>query len=454
MAETHIMNSYMRHIIQSGALVTFILLIGGCAQEAQKDEGPEQPKPASVEVLLVDSQKHLLKPISGNIVSLNFFIRGGVGNYNVSNSGIEALALKSLIKGGPKSMTQEEWDTRKTSANIVFNTKTVPDYSVLSVKAPVKEWEQAWDLVKELIQRPEIKKKAFRESKKALLKKSQKRNIQPANFLANKVMGYAFREGDYAKAAKGTAQTLENIDQKQALRYYKGMMTANRTMTVTAGPLDSAKLAGHLNKLWMRLPERSYRWARDSTLVISESTIEFFDKAVSTNYLRGFFSVPPAGTQENIAMKLGLNLLEAKIQRSGKSVPWHEELTLTMLPLKSPAGVLATSSEHPNEVAKGIIKNIKQVKNQGFDSFALAHEKNQVMTEYYLNRQTAQQQAYAIGHANMMDHWSNAELMDKRLKNLEVELVNQVFKEYIQGIQWYYMGDRSKVDKETFLAPL
>ncbi len=431
-----------------------LALVGGCAPMGQEEKGPDQPKPATVKEVVVDSQKHLLKPLGGDLISLSLFIKGGVANYPRGKAGIEPLSLKTAILGSPRNKDERLWQKRLTASGIRFSTQTTKDYSVISVNAPEKHWEKAWKMFQGIVQRPALDSNSLEEARSELINQIKARNKKPHQFLSNKSMAYAFEKRDYAKPDKGSIKQLENLKRRDVLRYFKSMMSKRRLLAVASGPLDSAKMAEQLNQLWVKLNDKPYQETGDSSLMIMESSVEYFDKAVETNYLRGLFMAPPSGTNELLAMKVGLRLVKDKLSKMGENEHLGDDVTLRVKDLKHPYGIIATKGESPNDKANKILKGIKQIKRMGFDSTTLAYKKNAFLTKYYLDRETVKQQSLALGEAEIFGSWVNAEILERRVRNLRVEMVNKVLNQYLEGIQWYYLGDRSKIDEEVLLQPL
>lgn len=434
-------------------IVITLALMNACAQQGQKEKLPAQPKPASVKEVIVDSQKHLLKPLGGDIIALTLFIKGGVANYTKNKAGIEPLSLKAAILGGARS-NKNVWQKQLKASGIRFNTKTTRDYSTISVQAPKKEWNKAWKMLKNLIQHPAMDTNSLARAKSNLIQKATRRSEMPGHFIAGKSMAYAFENRDYAKFPIGDEKQLQHLERKDVLRYFKGMMSKQRLMAVAAGPLDSAKLAGQLKQLWIRLPDKEYELPGDSSLTINQSSVQYFDKAVETNYLRGFFMAPKAGTQELLAMKMGLSMLKDKLKKFDGGEHLVKKMTLRVKAMKNPFGIIGIKAGSPSDKADKMLKSIKRIKRIGFDSNRLDYKKKNFLTQYYLNRETAYQQSLGLGKAEIFRSWVNAETMEKRVKDLRVETVNQVLNNYLKGIQWYYLGDRSKIEEKVLLQPL
>ncbi len=451
------MHDKIKAIFNNQLLFLSLGVLVACSQDAQKAqeaEKPEQPKPKSVKVLMVDSQKHLLKPLSGDLISFNVFVKGGVANYPKKMAGIEALALQSLIESGPKGTKPREWENKLKKTGIKLDYKTQRDYSVLQVQVPEKNWPKAWKMIRKLIQRPDFPRKIFKAVKKDLIKKAEKRTNRPESYLADQAMAFAFQSGDYSKHPMGTAESLKALKRRDVLLYFKAMMTSNRAMTVSSGNLDSFALTNKLKGLLRGLPEKAFKYPADTLLEINQSSIGYFDKDVEANHLRGFFSVPPAGTKENLAMRFALSMLKTKLkERTKKGAVREGALKLGVLPLSKPVGFFTGKSENPSDLADAFIKTIEETKRNGFDSVKLVFKKKRFLTEYFLERETTKKQAYHLGKAEMLHSWVNSEVMEKWIKSLRVETINRVFNRYLNGIQWFYLGERSAVEEDKFLQP-
>jgi predicted Zn-dependent peptidase len=90
------------------------------------------------------------------------------------------------------------------------------------------------------------------------------------------------------------------------------------------------------------------------------------------------------------------------------------------------------------------------VKSKGFLQSELDNEKQSFLTQYYLNLQTAADQSYNLGIAELWGNASIAEQFSEKLMAITLKDLNRVFDKYTNAIRWTYLGKKEQVLKEDF----
>jgi len=232
----------------------------------------------------------------------------------------------------------------------------------------------------------------------------------------------------------------------------------NDTFLVVVGNIKKSDLHTKVKKLLSQLPEHTKVTSNTDPLTqlkINKSTINYEERDIATNYIRGLMSAPALKSKESTAMRIGMSILSHRYFieiRTKRNLSYAPQAYMTRL--KIPYSIIYVTTTDPNAAIKVMIDEIKKIKKEGFTAKELKDKKETYLTQYYMQMETNASQASNLGRNEILTSWQDLDEFVKEVNELTLEDINSTFDNYANGIKWTYLGKKENLDVSIFLQKL
>ncbi len=410
---------------------------------------------STTEEIMVDGFKVIYKPTSNQIVSARLFIKGGTANYSKDVEGIENLALDIATSGGSSKYPKAEYNRQLDRMGSSISGSSGLDNGNIAMSCIVKNFDATWAIFEDVVKSPLFEEAEFKKQRDAMVSNVQQSKSDPDSYLSDMAFDDAFANLNYDKKTNGSEESLNKITLEDVKNHYKKVMTKSQTFLVVVGKVDKNQLIEKVRKMVKDMPQGSYTPVKPTLLNITQSTLNTEDRKMATNYIRGVMNGPAYGTPEQYAMQIAFGILadrmfdEIRTKRSLSYAPSAFYQTNI-----NPCTNIYVTTTDPEQAVQVMIDELKKIKNEGFSEAEIKNQKSSYVTTYYMGLETNSAQSQGLGVAEVKGSWKNYMTFIDNINKVPAKDVNAVFKKYITGIRWSYLGDLSKVKSDIFLQKL
>jgi predicted Zn-dependent peptidase len=188
--------------------------------------------------------------------------------------------------------------------------------------------------------------------------------------------------------------------------------------------------------------------------LITKPGIFIEDRDIATNYIRGMMSAPAMNHPDGVAMRLAMAILRDHFfveLRTKRSLTYAPQAAYSASIVHNPYNIIYASTQKPKESLQVMIDVINKFKAEGFKQKELDNQKEQSITQYYMGLQSARDQSYNLGMAEMWGDVKIADTYHERIRAVTLKQLNRVFDQYTNAIRWTYLGKKDEVNEADFL---
>ncbi len=410
---------------------------------------------SNVEEINVDGFKVIYKQTSNQIVSARFFIRGGTNNYSKEMEGVENLALDVATTGGTSKYSKTEYNRQLERMGSTITGNSGLDYGNIAMSCISKNFDATWSIFEDVINAPLFNEEDFKKQRESMVSNVQQGKSDPDTYLDEMALNDAFANLNYDKNTNGSEESLNKLTLNDIKDHYKKVINKQQTFLVVVGKVDKNQLIEKVRKMIRTMPQGSYTPVKPAMLSISKSTLNTEERKIATNYIRGVMNGPAFGTSEAYAMQLAFGILadrmfdEIRTKRSLSYAPAAFYQTNV-----NPCTNIYVSTTDPDQAVQVMIDELKKVKTEGFSAAEIKNQKSSYVTTYFMGLETNAAQTQGLGAAEVKSSYKFFVNFIDNINKVPEKDVNMVFKKYITGIRWSYLGDLTKVKSDTFLQKL
>lgn len=434
----------MKHLLLFiSCFISFILPIAG-QQKAEK--------------FSVDGVEVILKPTVKEIINVSVYYRGGVAAYNKDQEGIGNLALSGAPDCGTSKYSKNQFKDLEDQYGLNISGTGTYDYGRIRLNCIKKYFDEGWNLLEEAVLHPIYDAKDFMLLQQQILSNIKRNESDPDSKIAqmaieNTFKGTAYQSdplGDTASIKKLTAEEVKNY-------YYNTLLNKNKMFIVVVGNVTKSDVTGRIRKSFGQIPEKKYSAPSYSIPMINSNNINTESRNLATNYIIGVMNAPTFTTNDFVANRLALatfsnNLfIEVRSRRNLSYAPYAFTSQNQM-----PYSIMYVSTTRPKEAAEVMVNEIKRLKKEGFSKKEFNDTKDLFITGNYMKEESTDAIAATLGLSEILGDWTMAEEFINRAQKTTPEQMTAVFRKYVKGINWNYLGDPEKAEeaKDVFkLAP-
>ena len=403
----------------------------------------------------VDGIRVVLKPTVNEVISAELFISGGVRNYSLEKQGVENLMVNVMADQGSQKYPKDNFHDLMEQNGIAVSGSAGADFSNISLRTLSMNWGQAWDMFQDVITHPSWDQSTFEETRGRTMNGLSQQEADPDAYLGLMVTKGIYKGLPYEKRAQGNSESVKKLSLDDLKAHYANVMKRKKMVLVIVGKVSEKDLRDKIHASFASLAEGVADPFVSNPVAIASNSFNAEQRDIATNYVRGVFSAPKAGTREASAMRMGVAILaerlfvEIRTKRNLSYAP-----SASMSSSYDPYSSVYVSTLHPNDAAQVMMDEIRKIKKEGFNQKELDNEKETFLTGYYMQQETNAAQAYALGAAELMNRLNYATMFKETIYSLSLEEVNAAFRKYASHMQWFYLGKKDQADEKVFTRPL
>lgn len=405
--------------------------------------------------LNVDGVRVYFKPSSKQVINARLFFIGGTANYAKEKEGIESLALNMVANAGTTEKDKVAFNTASEQIGAEIGSSSTYDFSTLYLNCLKTYWDDSWNLYAEAVKKPAFDEDEFMLTKERYINNAKQHETNPDNHLRDLAMSNVFPGMDYAKRPGGSEANLANLQLGEVRNHYTDILQKNKIFMVVAGDLTEEDLRKKVAELFDGIPTGEAKKLSEYQISIDENPF-LEEKEIATNYLRGIMAAPKMNQKEGLAMQLAMSILNDRFYlelRTKRSLSYAPAAFYSSGVIQSPYSVLYISTDKPKESMEVMVETIEEVRKSGFTDKELKDVKQVFITQHYLGLETNSSQTMDLGLAILADNMEIQENFMDIVEKVDLEFLNQTFREYSDKIDWTYLGKQDMVSMSDFVQP-
>mgnify|MGYP001558549697 CR=1 FL=1 len=194
-------------------------------------------------------KKHILKngitlifeKTSSKSVAVEIMFKVGSNYENLKVAGISHFLEHMLFEGTKKRKTSREIANEIEKYGGDFNAYTTGDRTAFFIKIINKKFDNALDILSDIIKNPVFGEKIMEKEKQVILKEINMVNDDPRLFQWILFQQALFEKHPAANPTYGTAKTVKAITRKQLVDHYTTHYTPNNMIISIAGNVNSVR---------------------------------------------------------------------------------------------------------------------------------------------------------------------------------------------------------------------
>ena len=396
----------------------------------------------TAEKFVVDGITVIMKPTVKDIINVSVYYKGGVTNYSTEKSGIENLALGGTTECGTTSYAKDAFKDKADKYGIFVSGSSTYDYGMISMNCISKYFNEGWDLLSSAVKKPAFNEKNFDLFKQKILSQIKNLDGDPDSKLLKMSVENTFKGTPYANDPMGDMNTVNSISAKDAKDYYfNTMLNKNRMFIVVVGKISKQDITTKIQKAFKDLPAKTYTAYKYKTPEIT-TTLNTEVRKLATNYIMGVVNAPLFTSNDYAPGRLAMaafsgNLFkEIRTNRNLSYAPYAMSV-----PLQMPYGYMYVSTTDPKASVEVMVNEVNRLKADGFSQKEFNDIRNLFITLNYMKEESTDRMATALGLADILGNWKMDQEFIGMIQKTTPADMTRVFKKYIQGINWNYLGD-------------
>jgi predicted Zn-dependent peptidase len=258
-----------------------------------------------------------------------------------------------------------------------------------------------------------------------------------------------FKGTPYAIDPDGEINTVTNfsVDEVKGY-YYNTLLNKNRMFIVVVGKISKDDISGRIKKAFGDLPSKPFSAFAYRTPEITSNTLNIEPRKLATNYIIGVVNAPSFTSNDYTANRLAVSsfsdnlFTEIRSKRNLSYAPYAVSIRLEM-----PYNYMYVSTTDPKASVEVMVNEINRLKTKGFSQKEFNDIKNLFITSNYMKEESTDRMADALGRAEILGNWKMDEEFIGRIQKTTPEDMTHVFKKYIKGINWNYLGEEKAANE-------
>jgi zinc protease len=378
-----------------------------------------------------------------DLVAVSVYLLGGTRQLTEGTAGIEALLLDASGHG------PSERALARTGS--VETLEPLTDWTVVGFVGLRQHLDASWRVLADRLLHPSLTPETVRLARDELLASVRRRYADPdqrIRLIANKV---TFAGHPYALDPEGTEESLLALTPERLADYARSQLVTSRMLLVVVGNCERATIESLVTATLGRLPHGDYVWTLPPPVPRQKESHWLIEpRALPTNYILGFFTGPPASSDDYAAFRVATDILSGLLAHTVREE--HGLSYAAYAPFLERAvavGGLYASTPEPERVLPMMYDQIRRLQRTPIDIFALRQYVNHYILDYLAESATNASQADFLARAQLYlgDYRLTDQYMDQ-LRQVRPGDVYKVVERYMRNIQWAYIGDTVRmIDK-------
>lgn len=398
----------------------------------------------------------LQMPSNSDLVLAKIYITGGIQHYSLEEEGIELLCLKAVIQGSTKTRNKQLLDELLEKYAAKIEVYSGYDYSVVSLLCLKQYFSEVLDIVMERLTSPAFSASEFYEIRDAYMVELTQKENDPWDKLRKLSLSKYFKDTPYQVNPLGSYQALFNFSHEGANYFYSQLLAQKRIFITFVGDMPAQEVAILFHQYLKNLPVEittTQKSLRFYPPMQPTGTLEPLDNT-SLNYVNAVFNAPKPGSLDAFALEIALAVLNERLQQK---LQWQKgflnEVYCGYAEFSIPFASIRFSTKVPSPAIKAVIEELTKMKTEGISTEELEIKKQFFLSQYHQKLFRVETRAETIGKAAFHYSWKEELKSVQKVQSITNAQVLAVLQKYMKNIQWYFLGDVSKIGKGIFEKP-
>jgi len=402
----------------------------------------------------VDGIEVILKPTVKDIINVSVYYRGGVTNYDAEKAGIENLALAGAPECGTKLFSKDAFKDRADQYGVNVYGSSTYDYGVIGLNCISKYFNEGWSLLADAVKNPVYNEKDFDLLKQKAISGIKNSDGDPDSKITKMAVANTFKNTPYAIDPTGEVNTVNTLSSTEIKDYYYNtLLNKNRMFIVVVGKISKEDITSKIKKAFGDIPSKAYAPFAYHTPEITSNSLNIEPRKLATNYIIGVVNAPLYTSADFAANSLAVSAFsenlftEIRTKKNLSYAPYAISIRQQM-----PYSYMYVSTTDPKASVEIMVNEINRILTKGFSEKEFIDTRNLYITSNYMKEESTDRMAAALGKGEILGNWKmDEEFIGKIQKTTPADMTN-VFKKYIKGINWNYLGDEKAADvaKDVF----
>ncbi|MBC7791297.1 MAG: insulinase family protein [Anaerolineae bacterium] len=338
-----------------------------------------------------------------------------------------------------------------TGSNIVID--PAEDWTMFGMRSVRASFDSTWMILADRVMSPTLDSGQVELVRAQMLAGARAVRDAPDALVSYLADSAAFTGHPYQLEVSGTEHSLSRISLAELRRFREAEFVTSRMLLVVVGNVDSARVAGLVARTLGRLPKGNYHWSPPPDAGDRPSTLTVAERALPTNYVRGYYTGPRADTRDYQALRVASAVLSGRLFneiRSRRNLTYAVEAPFVERAIA--VGGLYVTTTNPDAALAVMRDEIRGLQTGLVDAEPLARLVQGFLTEYFLKTETNAEQGDFLALAQLYrGNHSFADRFVEELREVTPEDVRRVAEKYMRNIRWAYVGDGKKLTRRKEL---
>jgi predicted Zn-dependent peptidase len=257
-----------------------------------------------------------------------------------------------------------------------------------------------------------------------------------------------FKNTPYAIDPTGEVNTVNTLSSTEIKDYYYNtLLNKNRMFIVVVGKISKEDITSKIKKAFGDIPSKAYAPFAYHTPEITSNSLNIEPRKLATNYIIGVVNAPLYTSADFAANSLAVSAFsenlftEIRTKKNLSYAPYAISIRQQM-----PYSYMYVSTTDPKASVEIMVNEINRILTKGFSEKEFIDTRNLYITSNYMKEESTDRMAAALGKGEILGNWKmDEEFIGKIQKTTPADMTN-VFKKYIKGINWNYLGDEKAAD--------
>ncbi len=345
------------------------------------------------------------KSAGNDIISLSLLVRGG--KFVQTIPGIQNIIKSTLLKG-TKNRSFEEITQELEDKGIRISPALASDYFEINLKSTKQDFDQAFDILCDILNNPLFKESDIKKAQKNIKQGILASRDRPLSVAFEKFKKAMFPKHPYGYNGEDVEKNIDKINRNDVVKFYNSYFTPENMIVSVYGDVNSKDIT---EKLVAYFPKK-----QGEKVLVSDYQSEFKplkkNKVIFTQKdtmaakivmgwkAQGIRNEKDYATLQLIDSLLG-NGMSSRLFVNLREKQGLAYAVSSVYPLRLDNGFFAlyigTAEKNTNKAIKGFLNEIEKLKTVPVSEEELKKEKQKIIGQMALAKETNQQQAHTLG---------------------------------------------------------
>ena len=396
----------------------------------------------------------ILKPVTANeVIAVRLYLKGGSASLSPANAGIERLMGEAATRGTAK-YPKETFDARRVATGTSIGSSAGNDFSVMTLQAVRRHWDEAWDLFAQAVAHPTFPAAEVELVRQRILNEIRQRTDNPDSYLNELGDSVLYTGHAYAVNPRGTAAAVQALGRDDLAKWHAARLTKENLLVVVVGNVTRADVEAKIASAFGALPRTGGAARAAQPVAAGRPELVVVERPLPTNYIMGVFPASSPADRDWAATRMAMSILSARLF---EEVRTKRNLTYAVSAFvgarRANQGGLYVTAVEPETTLKVMLHEVRRLQQEPIPPKRLAEAANVFLTQYWMQQQANMDQAAALGSAELLGGaWERAYAFPAEVRAVTPQQIQEVARKYLRNARFVVIGDPKKIDRALFTS--